>query len=58
MISPCVNICIIDEPTRQCLGCGRTLQEIGGWSQMTDSERETVMKLLPQRMAQMQQVPR
>ncbi len=58
MISPCAKICVIDEPTRQCLGCGRTLREIGGWSQMTDAERDAVMELLPQRMAQLQQVPR
>lgn len=56
MKSPCVNVCMIDEPTRQCLGCGRTLREIGGWSQMSDAEREAVMSTLPQRMEQLSKV--
>lgn len=50
MQSPCVKICMIDEPTRQCLGCGRTLREIGGWTQMTDHQRQAVMDSLPERM--------
>ena len=32
-----------------CLGCGRTLDEIARWSQMTDAERERVMAELPRR---------
>lgn len=56
MISPCVKICVIDEPSRQCLGCGRTLWEIGGWSQMSDTERTSIMDALPQRMERLAQV--
>lgn len=56
MKTPCVNICMIDEPTRQCLGCGRTLREIGGWGQMSDVERNNIIKKLPQRMEQLKQV--
>jgi predicted Fe-S protein YdhL (DUF1289 family) len=33
-----------------CLGCGRTLDEIARWAQMSDAERERVMAELPQRM--------
>lgn len=58
MKSPCVKICLIDEPTRQCLGCGRSLREIGGWSRMTDAERDAIMKVLPQRLRRLSQVPR
>lgn len=50
MQSPCVKICVIDETTRQCLGCGRSLREIGGWAQMTDVERKLIMDTLPKRM--------
>lgn len=53
MQSPCVKICVIDEPSRQCLGCGRTLREIGGWSQMTDFERQMIMDGLPDRMVKL-----
>lgn len=58
MKSPCVKICLIDEPTRQCLGCGRSLREIGGWSRMTDAERDAILKVLPQRLRRLSQVPR
>nr|WP_306266222.1 DUF1289 domain-containing protein [Pararhizobium sp. IMCC3301] len=56
MKSPCVNICLIDEPTRQCLGCGRSLREISGWSQMNDAERDAIMKVLPHRLQLLPQV--
>lgn len=58
MKSPCVKICLIDEPTRQCLGCGRSLREIGGWSRMIDTERDAILKVLPQRLRRLSQVPR
>lgn len=50
MQSPCVKICLIDEASHQCLGCGRSLREIGGWTQMTDLERKLIMDELPGRM--------
>ncbi|MEP2760182.1 MAG: DUF1289 domain-containing protein [Hyphomicrobiales bacterium] len=48
-----MKICMIDEATRQCLGCGRSLREIGGWTQMTDLERKLIMDDLPARMKQL-----
>jgi predicted Fe-S protein YdhL (DUF1289 family) len=32
-----------------CLGCGRTLDEIARWAQMSDADRERVMAELPLR---------
>ena len=32
-----------------CIGCCRTLDEIGGWGGMTESQRATVMEQLPLR---------
>ena len=38
------------DPQREvCLGCCRTLDEIMGWSGMSDAERDGVMGALPQR---------
>jgi predicted Fe-S protein YdhL (DUF1289 family) len=34
-----------------CAGCGRTLEEIGGWMTYTDAERGGIMALLPARLA-------
>lgn len=47
--TPCVQVCIVDGPTGLCLGCYRTLQEIGGWSALTDDRRAEIMAELPSR---------
>jgi len=41
--SPCVRLCVLDPATRLCLGCNRSLDEIGRWSRMTPEERREVM---------------
>ncbi len=50
MESPCVKICTYDPATGLCLGCGRTLKEIGDWFSMTDDQRRAVMAQLPARL--------
>lgn len=41
--SPCVSICTVDKETKMCIGCFRTLKEIGGWRSMTlDQKRDVV----------------
>lgn len=52
MLSPCTKICQIDPNTRLCLGCLRSLEEIGGWSAMTDDQRRQIMAELPDRRVQ------
>ncbi|SON56035.1 putative Fe-S protein [Hartmannibacter diazotrophicus] len=47
--SPCVKICVIDETSGLCRGCLRTLDEIARWGALTESERQTVMRSLPDR---------
>jgi predicted Fe-S protein YdhL (DUF1289 family) len=47
--SPCINICLLDQETGLCLGCGRTIQEIARWASMSDIERRAVMRELPAR---------
>ena len=49
MASPCVKACIVDGASSLCLGCFRTLSEIGGWSGMTDARRAEIMAELPAR---------
>ena len=49
--SPCIAVCIIDPKTKLCMGCGRTLPEIGGWGRMESAERLGIMALLDARMA-------
>jgi predicted Fe-S protein YdhL (DUF1289 family) len=49
--TPCVKVCIVDGASGLCLGCWRTLSEIGGWSGLSDAERERIMAELPGREA-------
>ena len=48
--SPCTKICTLDARSGQCLGCGRTIDEIAGWASMTDGERRAIMVVLPARL--------
>lgn len=41
--TPCVKVCVVDGASGLCLGCWRTLGEIGGWSGFTDEERAGIM---------------
>jgi len=47
--SPCIKVCQMDPRRGLCVGCGRTLDEIARWAQMSDAERERVMAELPLR---------
>jgi len=47
--TPCVKVCIVDGASGLCLGCYRTLAEIGGWSGLSDERRAAVMAELPTR---------
>jgi hypothetical protein len=42
--SPCIGICTIDKETRSCIGCYRTLEEIGTWRKMTLKEKRSVVE--------------
>ena len=49
--SPCNKVCVIDAACGLCIGCGRSLAEIGGWISMTADERRRIMAELPARRA-------
>jgi uncharacterized protein len=49
--SPCSKICTFDPVSGLCLGCGRTLQEIERWGELSAPERARLMMELPARLA-------
>ncbi len=49
--TPCVNICVIDNETEHCIGCGRTRQEIAGWLRMSNEQRAALCDELGERVA-------
>ena len=40
----------MDPASEFCAGCGRTLDEIAGWADLSDAERARIMAELPERM--------
>jgi predicted Fe-S protein YdhL (DUF1289 family) len=51
--TPCIKVCVIDPASKLCSGCGRSLNEIGLWSRMSEPERIAIMAHLPVRLAAM-----
>lgn len=49
VVSPCVQVCIVDPESGLCLGCFRTLPEIAGWARLPDPDRARLMTELPAR---------
>ena len=41
--SPCNNTCIVDRKNNLCVGCLRTLDEIGMWDRMSPDEQWDVL---------------
>jgi len=41
---------VIDQKTRLCEGCGRTIDEIAAWSVFTHENRRRIMAELPARL--------
>lgn len=41
--SPCNKICTLNS-NNVCVGCGRSREEIGGWSQFSDREKAQVVE--------------
>lgn len=41
--SPCVKLCLLDDVSGLCQGCGRSLDEIARWSSLTEEQRLAIM---------------
>ena len=47
--SPCISLCQMDEVSKLCLGCWRTIDEIITWSSHDDEAKKAVWLLIEQR---------
>jgi len=45
--SPCIKICVVHPTERICTGCLRSIDEISGWSKMSDEARRALLAELP-----------
>jgi predicted Fe-S protein YdhL (DUF1289 family) len=55
--TPCEQVCIVDQPSGLCRGCGRSLAEIERWTAYSDGERSRIMGELPRRLEAMNARP-
>lgn len=52
--SPCIKLCVVHPEERICVGCFRTIDEIGAWSRLTPEARSAIMAELPARAPRLQ----
>ncbi|WP_108683845.1 DUF1289 domain-containing protein [Methyloceanibacter sp. wino2] len=54
METPCINVCMLDDKSGLCVGCGRSGDEIAAWVDMSPAERRAIMAALPERLLQLE----
>jgi len=47
--SPCISVCTLDAARSYCIGCLRTVKEIGAWRSMTVDEKRALIKTCEER---------
>ncbi|MCF8240742.1 MAG: DUF1289 domain-containing protein [Melioribacteraceae bacterium] len=47
--SPCNDVCKIDEQTKVCNGCYRTVDEIAAWSDFSETDKRIVLDIIEKR---------
>jgi predicted Fe-S protein YdhL (DUF1289 family) len=48
IVSPCIKVCVLDSQ-RICVGCGRSVDEIARWSQLSPGEQREIVALAARR---------
>ncbi|MDA9230239.1 DUF1289 domain-containing protein [Alphaproteobacteria bacterium] len=51
--SPCIQTCAVSARAGFCIGCGRKLAEIGGWTGFSADQKRAVLQQLPERLKNM-----
>jgi predicted Fe-S protein YdhL (DUF1289 family) len=49
LASPCVSVCTLDPTRAYCIGCLRTVKEIGAWRSMSVPEKRAVIRACQER---------
>ncbi len=50
--SPCIGVCSMDDSTGFCQGCYRSMDEIQGWWDLDNSQKQVVVELASEREAE------
>ena len=54
VMSPCVDVCEMDDSTGWCRGCARSIDEIAGWGSAPGRRQRDILDQLPPRRAELQ----
>jgi len=54
--TPCIDICLLDDRSGLCVGCGRSGDEIARWTDMTPAERRVIMAGLAERLERLERL--
>jgi len=54
--TPCVNVCLLDDASGLCVGCGRSGDEIACWVEMAPAQRRAIMATLPKRLERLERL--
>lgn len=49
VLSPCIQVCFVDPKLDHCVGCWRSMAEIGAWSKMSEAARAQIIDELKTR---------
>jgi predicted Fe-S protein YdhL (DUF1289 family) len=52
--SPCISVCTLDPTRAYCIGCLRTITEIGAWRTMSVAEKRAVVAACRERAAKLE----
>ena len=44
--SPCIDICTIDRDSGECIGCGRTVEEVNNWANFDNLKKKQILENL------------
>ena len=47
--SPCIGVCSMDDSTGLCQGCYRTMDEIQGWWDLDNMQKQAVIDIASER---------
>ena len=50
-LSPCIEVCRLNERTGLCEGCWRSLDEISAWRSASESDRRAILRRVAERRA-------
>ena len=44
--SPCIDICTINRNSGECMGCGRTVEEVRNWTNFNNLKKKQILENL------------